>query len=111
MRVLILIALLFTFTSGSFADTANASSVDHFCSHHKLDDKSHAINDAEKSDPCQSEHDKSQCDDCCCVHSHSIATLITFNKTPSKSKQQNITESPDEYFSVEISSLKHPPRL
>tara|TARA_A200000113_G_scaffold68920_1_gene60211 strand:+ start:240 stop:455 length:216 start_codon:yes stop_codon:yes gene_type:complete len=49
MRVLILIALLFTFTSGSFADTANASSVDHFCSHHKLDYKNHEINDAKKA--------------------------------------------------------------
>ena len=106
MRVLILIALLFAFTAGSFADMAHAAAPDHTCAHHQMDQ-----DDSADNEPCHSEQDQSQCDDCCCVHSHSMATSVTQTKTPHATKQQNIIASLDSHYSAELSGLKRPPRL
>ena len=106
MRVLILIALLFAFTAGSFVDMAHASAGDHACAHHQMDHDDNADNE-----PCHSEGDQSQCDDCCCVHSHSMATSVTPSKTPLAMKQRNIIASLDDHYSAELSGLKRPPRL
>ena len=95
MRVLVLIALLFAFTAGSFADMAHAAASDHTCAHHHLDH-----DDDAKNEPCHSEQDQSQCDDCCCIHSHSMATSITPTKTPPTTKQRNIIASFDDHYSV-----------
>ena len=85
---------------------AHASAGDHSCAHHQMDHDDHADNE-----PCHSEDDQSQCDDCCCVHSHSMTTSFTPNKTPPASKQQNIIASLDSYYFTELSGLKRPPRL
>lgn len=106
MRVLILVALFFAFTAGSFADIAHAASPDHACTHHQMDQDNSADNE-----PCHSEQDQSQCDDCCCIHSHSMATSITPAKTSLDTKKQNIIASLDDYYSAELSGLKRPPRL
>ena len=106
MRVLILIALLFAFTAGSYADMAHAAAPDHDCAHHQLDHDDNADNE-----PCHSEQDQSQCDDCCCVHSHSMATSVIPTKTPLTTKQRNIIASLDDHYSAELSGLKRPPRL
>lgn len=106
MRFVILIALLFTFAAGSYVDMAHASAGDHTCTHHQMDHDDHA-----KNEPCHSEGDQSQCDDCCCVHSHSMATSVTPTKIPHATKQQNIIASLDGYYSAELSGLKRPPRL
>ena len=106
MRVLILIALLFSFTVGGFADMAHASAGDHTCAHHQMDH-----DDSEENEPCHSEQDQSQCDDCCCVHSHSMTTLVTPTKGLSATKKQNIITFADNYYSAHLSGLKRPPRL
>jgi len=110
MRILILIALLFAFTVESFADLAHAYAPDHACAHHQIDHDDHVDNE-----PCHSEqdqsHDENGCDDCCCVHSHSMATSVTPTKTPHATKQQNVIASLDNYYSTELSGLKRPPRL
>ena len=110
MRFVILIALLFVFTVGSYADMTHASAGDHSCVHHQMDHDDNADNE-----PCYSEqdqsHDENGCDDCCCVHSHSMATSVTPAKIPHATKQQNIIASLDGYYSAELSGLKRPPRL
>jgi len=107
MRILILIALLFAFTAGSFAGVAHASAENHACAQHQIDN-------VDKT-PCHSEqdqnHDESACDDCCCVHSHSMATSATPAKTTLAVSKQNVIASSDHHYSTEISSLKRPPRL
>ena len=106
MRTLVLIALLFAFTAGSYVDMVHASAKDHASAHHHIDQE-----DAADNEPCHSEQDQSQCDDCCCVHSHSIATSVTPTKTPPATKQRNIIASLDDRYSAELSGLKRPPRL
>lgn len=112
MRVLILILMLFTFAVGNFSNTVHAATHNDTCGHHHLD---HNV-DADH-EPCHSEqeqeqgHDENGCDDCCCVHSHSMAMSVTPTKTPYATKQQNIIASLDDHYSVELSGLKRPPRL
>ena len=106
MRIFILIALLFAFTAGSFADMAHASAGDDTCAHHQMDQ-----DDSVDNEPCHSEQDQTQCDDCCCIHSHSIATTATPTKTPLNVNKQNIIASADHHNSIDLSGLKRPPRL
>lgn len=106
MRIFILIALLFAFTAGSYVDMAHASAEDHLCAHHQVDHDDHVDNE-----PCHSGDEQSQCDDCCCVHSHSMATSVTPTKTPHATKQQNIIVALDSHYSAELSGLKRPPRI
>ena len=110
MRFLILIALLFAFTAGSYVDMAHAATPDHTCVHHQMDQDDNADNE-----PCHSEqdqsHDDNACDDCCCVHSHSMATSATPTKMALDVNKQNIIASLDSYYSTELSGLKRPPRL
>lgn len=106
MRVLILIALLFVFTAGSFADIAHAAAPDHTCVHHQADQNNNV-----DTDPCHSEQDQSQCSDCCCVHSHSMVTFVTPAKVPLGVNKHNIIASADDPYSVELSGLRRPPRL
>jgi hypothetical protein len=113
MRIALLIALLFTFTSGSFADLAHASAADHNCAHHQMDHNDGVDNAS--NEPCHSEQDQSQnenaCDDCCCVHSHSMATSVTPSKTVMDVSKQDVIVSADHHYSAEISGLKRPPRF
>lgn len=109
MRILILIACLFAFTAGSFADMAHAAAPDHVCAHHQMNQDNN--NNSVDAEPCHSEQDQSQCDDCCCVHSHSVATVITPTKTSLGVYKQIIIVSADGYYSAELSGLKRPPRL
>lgn len=110
MRVLILIALLFAFTAGGFVDMAHAAAPDHACAHHQMDQ-----DDSADNEPCHSEqdqnHDQNACDDCCCIHSHSLATTATPTKTPLNVNKQNIIASADHHNSIDLSGLKRPPRL
>lgn len=108
MRILILIACLFSFTAGGFADMAHAAAPDHVCVHHQMDQDNDNNADAE---PCHSEQGQAQCDDCCCVHSHSMATTITPAKTSLGVYKQIIIVSADDHYSAELSGLKRPPRL
>ena len=106
MRILILIALLFAITAGGFADMAHASAPDHTCAHHQM-----GQDDSVDNEPCHSEKDQSQCDDCCCVHSHSMATSITPTKAALDVRKQNIITSTEHHYSTDLSGLKRPPRL
>ena len=106
MRVLILIALLFTFTAGGFADIAHAAAPDHACVHHQMDQDNSA-----NKEPCHSEQEQSQCDDCCCAHSHSMATFNTPVKTPLSVNKQYIASLADHHYSADLSGLRRPPRL
>ena len=106
MRILILIALLFAFTAGSFADMAHASAQEHACAHHQVDQ-----NDNKDNEPCHSEQDQSQCEDCCCIHFHSMATSVIQTKTPPNVRQQHIIVSLGNFNSADLSGLKRPPRL
>ena len=108
MRILILTACLFTLIAGSFADIAHAAAPDHVCAHHQMDQDNDNNADIE---PCHSEQDQSQCDDCCCVHSHSMATAITPAKTSLGVYKQTIIVSADDHYSAVLSGLKRPPRL
>ena len=106
MRILILIALLFSFTAGGFADMAHASAPDHTCAHHQMDQ-----DDSVDNEPCHSEQDQSQCDDCCCIHSHSMATSVAPAKMALNVSKQNVIASAEHHYSAELSGLKRPPRL
>ena len=106
MRILILIALLFAFTAGGFADMAYASAPDHTCAHHQMDQDDNVDNE-----PCHSEQDQSQCDDCCCVHSHSMATSTTPVKMALNASKQSAVTSIDQNDSAFVLGLKRPPRI
>ena len=106
MRVFVLAILVIVFATSSFVDIAHAAVQDHACVHHQLEQ-----DDSLGNEPCHSEQDQSQCDDCCCVHSHSMATSVTPTKSPSATKQQNIIAFADRYYSAHLSGLKRPPRL
>lgn len=106
MRYLILIALMFAFTIGGLSDMAHASASDHTCVHHQIDQ-----DDSVDNEPCHSEQDQSQCEDCCCIHSHVIATSGTSAKIAINVNNENITALADRHYSAELSSLKRPPRL
>ena len=116
MRILILTALLFAFTASGFVDIAHASAADHNCAHHKADHDNHAHDDHENGDhaqnePCPSEHSTAQCNDCCCVHTHSMQTSVTLIKMPTALKLENIIASYTDHYSAELAGLKRPPRL
>lgn len=106
MRLLILIALLFAFSAGSYVDMAHAHAGNHLAEHHLEHDD---------GEPCHSEQDQNQdengCDGCCCIHSHAMATSVTPTKNLFSTKQKNIIASLDSYYSTELSGLKRPPRL
>lgn len=106
MRIFILIALLFAFTAGGFADMAHASAPDHTCVHHQMDQDNNVDNE-----PCHSEQDHGQCDNCCCMHSHLMAASSTLIKTALNIEGQNIIASADDHYSAELSGIKRPPRL
>jgi len=110
MRVLILIALLFAFTAGSYVELAHASSYAHSSEHHQMEH-----NDNADHEPCHSKqdhnHDENGCDGCCCVHSHSMATSPAPLKTTLNASKQTIIASADHHRSIDISGLKRPPRL
>jgi hypothetical protein len=109
MRILILIALLFTFTVGSYVDMASAAS-GHAHVRAQLDQNTDV-----DTEPCHSnqEHnyDENGCDGCCCVHSHSMATAIAPIKISFDIKKHIIIASADHHRSIDISGLKRPPRL
>lgn len=106
MRALILIALLFVFTAGCFADMAHAAEADHMCIHHEMDQDDNANNE-----PCDPEEEHSQCDDCCSAHSHSMTTAVESIRLPYDRNTKEIIVSTDHYSSIEPSNLKRPPRL
>ena len=113
MRFLLLVALLLAFTAGGFADMAHASAGDHACANHQMDQDDNKVNT--DNEPCHSEQDQSHsensCDDCCCVHSHSMATTSSLNKTIFDVSKQNVIASMDHHYSAEVAGLKRPPRL
>ena len=110
MRILVLIALLFTFLVGSTVEIAYASAPDHACTHYQMDNA-----DSTDDKPCHAEqdqnHEQNACDDCCCVHAHSMTAPITPAKTAFHVNTQNVIATTDNHYSVELSGLKRPPRL
>lgn len=106
MRILVLIALLLAFTAGSYADVAHAYIQDHTCTHHQINQDDDADNE-----PCHSEQDKQQCDDCCCVHVHTMAVFTAPVKTEVALTKRQFSSNSDSYYSYELSSLYRPPRL
>jgi len=106
MRILVLIALLFTFTVGSFADMAHASTSDHTCVHHQMTQDNNLDNE-----DCHSDHSQNECDDCCCIHSHSMAALTFQTKILITVERQDIILSAGQHYSAELSGLKRPPRI
>ena len=85
---------------------AHASAPDHTCAHHQMDQ-----DDSVDNEPCHSEQDQSQCDDCCCIHSHVMATTVTPTKTALNVNKQNVIATVVDHYSADLSSLKRPPRL
>lgn len=106
MRVLTLIVVLFALTAGGFIDMAHATTPNQAYAHLQLQQDDHA-----DDKPCHSEQDQNHCDDCCCIHSHSMATPEIQTKVPLRVTKQNFIASTDNYYSTEPSSLKRPPRL
>lgn len=102
--------VILSFLVVGLSETVHATMPDHACSHHQMDHDDHADNE-----PCHSEydqsHDENGCDDCCCVHSHSMATSPVPLKTALDVNKQNIIVSADHHRSIDISGLKRPPRL
>ena len=111
MRILILITLLFASVVGSFADTLHASAPDHTCVYHQMDQDDNVDNGPCHSEQNQNHDDNNTCDDCYCVHSHSIATTAMTTKTPLNVNKQNIIALADHHHSIDISGPKRPPRL
>lgn len=110
MRILILIALLFAFTAGSFAGMAHAHAADHTCAHHQMDHDDNLDNELCHSEQDQS-HDQNACDDCCCVHSHSMVTSTESIKMVINVSKQSAPISIDQHDSALVAGLKRPPRL
>ena len=110
MRFLVVIILLASFSVGSIADMAHAAALDHVCVHHQMNQ-----DDSANKEPCHSEqdqsHDENGCDDCCCAHSHSMATSNAPVKTPLTVNRQYIAALADHHYSAELSGLRRPPRL
>ena len=110
MRTLILIALLFAFTTGINANMANASVGDHMHASNQMN-----YGDNLDNEPCHIEkdhsHDESGCYGCCCIHSHAMVASVTPTKNLFSIKQKNIITSLDSYYSADLSGLKRPPRL
>ena len=108
MRVFVFIALFLALAVGNSIDVAHAATPDHQCAHHQVEHNDHV-----DDEDCHShtKNDQSQCDDCCCVHSHSMAISIISNQTPLATKQQNIIVSLKDHYSADLSGLKRPPRL
>jgi hypothetical protein len=104
MRVLILVALLFTFTVGTFSDIAHAATPDHTCAHQQIDQDN-------GSESCHSNQDPSQCDDCCCVHSHTIAMNVSVSSATPIVSGQSMAVFQDSADSDLIYGLRRPPRL
>ena len=109
MRVLILILMLFTFAVGIFSDAVHAAAHNHTGSHH-LDHNIDADSESCNSDQDRS-HDENGCDDCCCVHSHSMATSTESIKMVINATKQSAPIFIDQYDSVLVAGLKRPPRL
>lgn len=110
MRIFILIALLFAFTAGSFANMAHASAESHTCAHHQMDQNNSVDNEPCHSDQGQN-HDESACDDCCCVHSHSMATSTAPVKMALNVSKQSAVTSVDQHDSAFVLGLRRPPRI
>lgn len=106
MRVLTLIIVLSALMVGGFIDMAHATAPTHACGHLQLQQDNHT-----DDEPCHSEQEQSHCDDCCCVHSHSMATPGIQTKSPPRVTKQSIIVSADNYYSTELSGLKRPPRF
>lgn len=73
MRIFVLIAFLFAFTAGSFADLAHAAVPDTACSHHEVEVSDLDQNCADNQTQDQEQY--SECQDCCCTHTHIITNL------------------------------------
>lgn len=109
MRVFVLLALLFTFAVGGYSNSAYSAVPDLECTHHQVEHDHSA--DTQK-DPCQSEQNEEQCNDCCCVHSHSMtATPIPVSAPSYYMRHQDAAAHSDSYRSAELSGLRRPPRL
>ena len=106
MRLAIFTLLLLTFSMGSLADLAHASAQDHACTHHQMEQDSNT-----DKEHCDSDENHSQCDDCCCIHSHSMATSTFQTKKLLKVDKQEVIESADQHYSAELPGLKRPPRI
>lgn len=89
---------------------AHASAPDHTFGNYQMDQDNSVDNE-----PCHSEqdqsHDENACDDCCCVHSHVMATSVTPTKTALNVNQQNVIATVVDHYSADLSGLKRPPRL
>lgn len=106
MRVLIFIALLFTFSVGFFHDAAHAGAMDQKCVHAHIDQS-----DNVDKEPCHSEQQQEQCDDCCCVHSHSMTVSSLTVNMPEKVRKKNLIFSVENSYSADLEGLRRPPRL
>ncbi len=110
MRILILIALLFAFTAGGFVDVAHAFALDNARAHHQVEQGDIADNEHCHSKQDQN-NDQNICDDCCCAHSHSVATSPLSTRTDFNLGKHHIIASANHHESADLSGLKRPPRL
>lgn len=104
MRVFILIACLFAFTAGGFADLAHAVAPDLVCSHDHTD-----LHNAD--DDCVDEHtadQKNDCQDCCCIHTH-VITGSSMNVSNQTIKDRLVSMPYDLFVSNDSSPLYRPP--
>lgn len=111
MRILSLLALLFVFVFGMSADYAHATEDASLCSHHSAEFSGTQNNDDCHSTQEHNDHEQSECGDCCCAHSHSIATMPVITTASTQNISQSISELRTNLSSVDLSGLRRPPRL
>jgi len=112
MRIVVLIALLMSFTAGSYDASAKAAMGNHNCVEELILD-----NGDSQADPCHSEqeknHEHEQCDDCrtCCSHSQSMTSIgFTSYDLPLRGNDRFIIQA-EHSPSFNPQGLKRPPRL
>lgn len=77
------------------------------CSHH-VSDENHADHDcADHQNPDQTDQD--ECQDCCCIHSHSLAAMNMGMKIKQAPNNHMVFELYSSLRSSDLSSLYRPP--
>ena len=105
MRVWILIACLFSFSAGSFADLAHAAMADTICAHHETE-----VVDVDPAcaDDNHTHNDDNDCQDCCCIHTHILAG--SFMSVSNEVVRDRMASMPyDRFVSIDASPLYRPP--
>lgn len=105
-NILFIICGLSVFVAG-FVSVANADMPNINCSHH-VSDEIHADQDCSDHQN-HDKADKTECQDCCCIHSHAFTTIFTGASFHSAPKHSMAFEPSLSLISKDLSSLHRPP--